>query len=89
MSHGRLADKGIRVYEGSRTCHCPYRYHLDTGHVCQNLCLEAETVGCGTCAIAASDEDDMNTIPGINGADQFVIYLATVVKKDKTLLMTG
>jgi hypothetical protein len=46
-------------------------------------------VGCGTCAIAASDEDDMNTIPGINGADQFVIYLATVVKKDKTLLMTG
>jgi nitroreductase len=63
--------------------------HLDAGRVCQNLCLAAEAVGCGTCAIAAFDDEDMNTIPGINGADQFVIYLATVVKKDKTLLMTG
>ena len=56
--------------------------HLDAGHVCQNLYLAAEAVGCGTCAIAAFEDDSMNTILGINGSDQFVIYLATVGKKD-------
>jgi SagB-type dehydrogenase family enzyme len=56
--------------------------HLDAGHVCQNLYLAAESVGCGTCAIAAFDDDVMNGILGINGTDQFLIYLATVGKKE-------
>jgi SagB-type dehydrogenase family enzyme len=57
--------------------------HLDAGHVCQNLYLAAEAVGCGVCAIAAFDDDAMNGILGINGTDQFLIYLATVGKKRK------
>jgi SagB-type dehydrogenase family enzyme len=56
--------------------------HLDAGHVCQNLYLAAEAAGCGVCAIAAFDDDVMNGILGINGTDQFVIYLATVGKND-------
>jgi SagB-type dehydrogenase family enzyme len=56
--------------------------HLDAGHVCQNLYLAAEAVGCGTCAIAAFDDDRMNELLGINGTDQFLIYLATVGKKE-------
>lgn len=56
--------------------------HLDAGHVCQNLYLAAEAVGCGACAIAAFDDDMINGILGINGSDQFVIYLAAVGKKD-------
>lgn len=60
-----------------------FRYlHLDAGHVCQNLYLAAEAVGCGTCAIAAFDDDEMGAVLGIHGPDQFVIYLATVGKKD-------
>lgn len=55
--------------------------HLDAGHVCQNLYLAAEAVGCGVCAVAAFDDDAINGILGINGSDQFVIYLATVGKK--------
>ncbi|WP_321506134.1 SagB/ThcOx family dehydrogenase [uncultured Methanoregula sp.] len=55
--------------------------HLDAGHVCQNLYLAAEAIGCGVCAIAAFDDDEMNRILGINGRDQFLIYLATVGKK--------
>jgi SagB-type dehydrogenase family enzyme len=55
--------------------------HLDAGHVCQNLYLAAEAVGCGVCGVAAFDDDMMNAILGINGSDQFVIYLATVGKK--------
>jgi SagB-type dehydrogenase family enzyme len=63
--------------------------HLDAGHVCQNLYLAAEAVGCGVCAIAAFDDDEMDAILGINSSDQFVIYLATVGKKDDTLPVTG
>jgi len=63
--------------------------HLDAGHVCQNLYLAAEAVGCGVCAIAAFDDDAMNGILGINGSDQFVIYLATVGKKDDPGTNTG
>ena len=63
--------------------------HLDAGHVCQNLYLAAETADCGVCAIAAFDDDVLNGILGINGSDQFVIYLATVGKKEDTLPVTG
>jgi SagB-type dehydrogenase family enzyme len=55
--------------------------HLDAGHVCQNLYLAAEAVDCGVCGVAAFEDDMMNAILGINGSDQFVIYLATVGKK--------
>ena len=55
--------------------------HLDAGHVGQNLYLAGEAINCGVCAVAAFDDDLMNAILGINGSDQFVIYLATVGKK--------
>ncbi len=59
-----------------------YRYlHLDAGHVCQNLYLAAESVGCGACAIGAYDDDRMNQLLGIDGRHQFVIYMATVGKR--------
>jgi SagB-type dehydrogenase family enzyme len=56
--------------------------HLDAGHVCQNLYLAAEAVGCGACAIAAFDDDEMNALLGIDGTGQFLIYLATLGKKE-------
>ncbi len=55
--------------------------HLDTGHVCQNLYLAAETIGCGVCAIATFDDDATAKILGIDGIHQFLIYLATVGKR--------
>lgn len=59
-----------------------YRYlHLDAGHVCQNLYLSAEAIGCGVCAIAAFDDDVINQVVGVDGKDMFVIYIATVGKK--------
>jgi SagB-type dehydrogenase family enzyme len=59
-----------------------YRYlHLDAGHVCQNLYLISEALGCGACAIAAYDDDEMNKILGIDGEEQFTIYVATAGKK--------
>lgn len=58
-----------------------YRYlYLDAGHVCQNLYISAESIDCGTCAIAAYTDDELNFILGLDGKEQFVIYLATVGK---------
>lgn len=59
-----------------------YRYlHLDAGHVCQNLYLSAEAIDCGVCAIAAYDDDQLNQLLGIDGEEQFTIYIGTVGKK--------
>lgn len=59
-----------------------YRYlHLDAGHVCQNLYLAAEALGCGVCAIAAFDDDQLNQALGIDGEAQFAVYVATLGKK--------
>ena len=59
-----------------------YRYlHLDAGHVCQNLYLAAEAIGCGACAIAAFDDDKVNAAIGLDGESSFVVYVAPVGKK--------
>jgi SagB-type dehydrogenase family enzyme len=61
-----------------------YRFlFLDAGHVCQNLYLLAEAIGCGVCAIAAYDDDLVNTALGLDGVDQFAIYIATLGKRPK------
>jgi len=53
---------------------------LDAGHVGQNLYLACEAVGCGTCAIAAYDQEALDRLLRIDGQDEFVIYLAPVGK---------
>jgi SagB-type dehydrogenase family enzyme len=63
-----------------------WRYHiaahktmlLDAGHVCQNLYLACEAIACGTCAIAAYDQRLMDALVGIDGDEEFVVYLAPV-----------
>jgi SagB-type dehydrogenase family enzyme len=60
-----------------------YRYILlDAGHVCQNLYLAAESIGCGACAIGAFDDDIMNETLGLDGKKHFVVYIATVGKRN-------
>jgi SagB-type dehydrogenase family enzyme len=59
-----------------------YRYlHLDAGHVCQNLYLAAESVGCGVCAIAAFNDELLNTVLDLDGDRHFAVYVAAVGKK--------
>jgi len=54
---------------------------IDVGHVCENLYLACEAVNAGTCAIAAYDQDKMDTILGVDGKDEFTIYLAAIGKQ--------
>ncbi|MBN1837724.1 MAG: SagB/ThcOx family dehydrogenase [Spirochaetales bacterium] len=59
-----------------------YRYlHLDAGHACQNLCLAAEAIGCGACAIAAFSDEAVNALLGLDGRARFAIYVAAVGKR--------
>jgi SagB-type dehydrogenase family enzyme len=51
---------------------------LDAGHLCQNLYLACEAIGCGTCAIAAYDQRLIDEFVGLDGNDEFVVYLAPV-----------
>jgi SagB-type dehydrogenase family enzyme len=59
-----------------------YRYLLlDAGHVCQNLYLAAEGLGCGVCAIAAYDDDAINAALGLDGETLFIVYAASLGKR--------
>lgn len=55
---------------------------LDAGHVCQNLYLAGESIGCGVCAIGAYEQEQADRFLGLDrkeGYDreeEFVIYAA-------------
>ena len=51
---------------------------IDAGHICQNLYLAAEAIGCGTCGVAAYDQQVADKLLGLDGQDEFVVYMAPV-----------
>ncbi len=53
---------------------------LDAGHVCQNLYLACEAINAGTCAIAAYNQEGLDELLGLDGEEEFAIYLAPVGK---------
>ncbi|MCP4672720.1 MAG: SagB/ThcOx family dehydrogenase [Desulfobacula sp.] len=56
---------------------------LDAGHVCQNLYLACEAIDAGTCAIAAYDQEELDELMGLDGDEEFAVYLAPVGKVKK------
>jgi len=60
-----------------------YRYlYLDAGHVGQNIHLASEAIGCGACMIGAYMDEAMNDVLGIDGIEEFVIYISAIGKKE-------
>ncbi len=51
---------------------------MDAGHICQNLYLAAEAIGCGTCAIASFKQELMDKLVKVDGVDEFTVYMAPV-----------
>jgi len=47
----------------------------------QNYYLCAEAIDSGVCAIAAFDDDQINEALGIDGVEQFAIYVGVLGKK--------
>ena len=53
---------------------------IDAGHVCQNLYIACEAIGAGTCAVAAYHQELMDSLLGVDGTEEFTLYLAAVGK---------
>ncbi|MFX1250336.1 MAG: SagB/ThcOx family dehydrogenase [Promethearchaeota archaeon] len=56
---------------------------IGAGHMCQNLYLACEAIGAGTCAIGYYDQNKVDELLGIDGEDEFTIYVAPVGKISK------
>ena len=54
---------------------------VDAGHVGQNLYLACEAIDCGACVIAAYDQEACDQLLGVDGEDEFTVYLAAVGKR--------
>lgn len=56
-----------------------FRYvYLDAGHIAQNLALAAVSLGLGSCQIAALYDDEVNTLLGVDGVEESILYLSVV-----------
>jgi SagB-type dehydrogenase family enzyme len=53
---------------------------IDAGHVCQNLYLACQSIDAGTCAVAAYNQSACDQLLGVDGEEEFTIYLAPVGK---------
>jgi len=54
--------------------------YLDAGHLAENLHLAATSLGLGACMIGAFFDDAMNSLVGVDGQEEAVIYAACVGK---------
>jgi SagB-type dehydrogenase family enzyme len=67
----------------SKYGHRGMRYvFMDAGHICQNLLLAAEALGLGACPVAAFYDDELNSLLGLDGTEESVIYMAAVGTKE-------
>jgi SagB-type dehydrogenase family enzyme len=56
-----------------------YRYiYLDAGHIAQNLYLAGTALDLGVCAVGAFFDDRVNELIGVDGAEETVLYMASV-----------
>ena len=51
---------------------------LSCGHVCQNLYLACESIGAGTCAIVAYNQEAVDRYIDADGVDEMSLYVAPV-----------
>jgi SagB-type dehydrogenase family enzyme len=52
----------------------------ESGHICQNLYLACEAIGAGTCAVGGYSQKLMDELLGVDGEEEFTIYVAPVGK---------
>ncbi|HSM55053.1 MAG TPA: SagB/ThcOx family dehydrogenase [Candidatus Sulfomarinibacteraceae bacterium] len=55
----------------------------ETGHLGQNLYLASEAIGAGACVLGTYDQEAIDALLGLDGEDEFVIYIAAVGKLDE------
>jgi SagB-type dehydrogenase family enzyme len=83
-----VADAAVTFAWAAVPYRCEWRYGpvsykamlLDAGHIAQNLYLAVESIGAGCCAIAAYSQEMWDKLLGLDGKDEFTVYLAAVGK---------
>jgi SagB-type dehydrogenase family enzyme len=53
---------------------------VEAGHICQNLYLACEAIDTGACAILAYEQKGIDALIGVDGENEFTVYLAPVGK---------
>ena len=53
---------------------------MEAGHVCENLCLAAESCHTGVCAVLSYHQPKVDELLGLDGKEEFALYLACVGK---------
>lgn len=89
LGQGMVLNAAVTVFWTAEVARMYYRYgergyrylYLDAGHACQNLYLASESIECGTCGIAAFDDDKLNAVLGLDGVKEFAVYACAVGKK--------
>jgi SagB-type dehydrogenase family enzyme len=87
-----VAESAVVFVWSSVPYRSEWRYHvtaaklilLDAGHLCQNLYLACEAMKLSTCAVAKYDQDGFDRLLGLDGVDEFVVYLAPVGNVGRT-----
>jgi SagB-type dehydrogenase family enzyme len=54
---------------------------IEAGHVCQNLYISCESIGLGTCAMLGYNQLEMDALIGVDGEDEFTVYIAPVGRR--------
>jgi SagB-type dehydrogenase family enzyme len=56
-----------------------YRYvYLDAGHIAAHLSLAAVSLGLGSCQMAALYDDEVNSLIGVDGREESVLYMTAL-----------
>ncbi|MFC1824189.1 SagB/ThcOx family dehydrogenase [Thermodesulfobacteriota bacterium] len=88
LRQGFIATAAVTFFWTAIPARMEWRYDLaahkviavDAGHVCQNLYLACQSLGAGTCAIAAYDQTACDRLLGVDGVEEFTLYIAAVGK---------
>jgi SagB-type dehydrogenase family enzyme len=90
MCHGQafIGKAAVVFIWTARPYRLEWRYGEDSlkdilmgvGHICQNLYLACEVIRCGTCAIVAYNQDELDNLIGVDGENEIALYLAPVGK---------
>jgi SagB-type dehydrogenase family enzyme len=89
LGQGFVARAAVTFFWTTVPARVEWRYDLaahkviavDAGHVCQNLYLACQSLGLGTCAIAAYDQAACDRLLGVDGDEEFTLYVAPVGRR--------
>ncbi len=56
---------------------------IEAGHICQNLYLAVESIGAGACANLGYHQARVDRLIGVDGKDEFAVYVASAGKISK------